>query len=181
MTRKLLTATTMAGLTVSMAAGAAFANPFFGNNKPTTETTQTTTTTQVTPAATSSPEYEAAATRVDQLNAKLQQAKKQLDAAKANLKAADSELRAARAAKEALGLRNEATELASKAAVDPIVGNGQTTNGLGVAQATAADTPTVHNLDGTPATSPVPGPATTTTTTTTTSAPPTLQDLVPNN
>jgi len=160
-TRQLLTA----ALAASLSVGAAVANPlnFGGSSKP--------TTTQVTKAST--PELDAAGQKCDQLHAKLEQAKKQLEAAKANLKAAEAELRAAKADKEALGLRTEARELASVAAIDPIVSSAQATNANGLG-AVSADAPTVHQIDSNGInTTPLPGGN---------SGPvPTLQDLAPAN
>ncbi|MBS1994368.1 MAG: hypothetical protein JSS83_27840 [Cyanobacteria bacterium SZAS LIN-3] len=151
---KLLTAALAASLTV----GAASASPmsFGGSNKA-----------AATPVKeVSTPELDAAGLKCDQLKAKFDQAKKQLEAAKANLKAAEAELKAARADREALSLRTQARELASAAAVDPIV-KGPTTNGLG---AVSADAPQIHDVQATA--TPLPGGN---------DAPPTLQDLAPAN
>jgi hypothetical protein len=154
-----------AALVASLSVGAAVANPlnFGGNNKAATP--------QVTKVST--PELDAAGLKCDQLHAKLEQAKKQLEAAKANLRAAEAELKAAKADKEALGLRNEARELASVAAVDPIVAPAQATNANGLG-AVSADAPTVHQIDSNGMnTTPLPA---------VNSAPvPTLQDLAPAN
>jgi len=155
-----------AALAASFSMSAAVANPLgFGGNK---------AQPAAAPAAaapTSTPELDAAGVKCDQAHAKLEQAKKQLDAAKANLRAAEAEFRASKADKEALSLRTEARQLASAAAVDPIVSNGQPNNGLG---AVSADAPTVHQLDNNGMnTTPLPGSA---------AAPAaTLQDLVPSN
>ncbi len=131
-TKLLFTAALAASFTVS----AAVASPLSlgGNNK----------TAKNPPMQVTSPEIDAASTKCDQLHAKLDQAKKQLEAAKANLKAAESELKAARADKEALSLRNQATQLASKAAVDPIVSSAPATSTISSGN---ADAPTVHQID----------------------------------
>jgi TolA-binding protein len=156
-----------AALAASLSMGAAVANPlnFGGNSKP--------TSTQVVKAST--PELDAASQKCDQLHGKLEQAKKQLEASKANLKAAEAELKAARADKEALGLRTEARELASVAAIDPIISTSAsaapTTNGLG---AVSVDAPTVHQIDSNGInTTPLPGGNG--------GSMPTLQDLAPSN
>jgi hypothetical protein len=161
MTRQLLSA----ALAASLGVGAAIASPLnFGGRATTSQANHN--------GQPSTPELDAAGQKCDQLHAKLEQAKKQLEAARANLKAAEAELKAARADKEALSLRNEARELASVAAVDPIVSSRETTtNGLG---AVSGDAPTVHQIDSNGVnTTPLPSG--------TTGAVPTLQDLAPSN
>jgi len=167
---KLLTAALAASLTV----GAASASPLGFGGKGDAKTT-TTTVQELT-----TPELDAAGQKCDLLKAKYDQAKKQLDAAKANLKAAEAELKAARADKEALGLRTQARELASAAAVDPIV-KGPTTNGLGV-NPLGADAPQIHDVQATA--TPMPGNSNNSSGAGVNfeSAPPvTLQDLAPAN
>ena len=86
---------------------------------------------------------------------------------------AEAELKAARADKEALSLRTEARELATAAAVDPIVASPQATNANGLG-AVSADAPTVHQIDSNGInTTPLPGGNG--------GAVPTLQDLAPAN
>jgi len=173
---KLLTAALAASLTV----GAASASPLgFGGNSKTQSTTSTV-------KEISTPELDAAGQKCDLLKAKYDQAKKQLDAAKANLKAAEAELKAARADKEALGLRTQARELASAAAVDPIV-KGPTTNGLGAlgpagsgVNPLGADAPQIHDIQATA--TPMPGNTNTGTGGGVNfESAPTLQDLAPAN
>jgi len=174
---KLLTVALAASLTV----GAASASPLgFGGNSKATATSVN---------EVSTPELDAAGQKCDLLKAKYDQAKKQLDAAKANLKAAEAELKAARADKEALGLRTQARELASAAAVDPIV-KGPSSNGLGALSPAGSgvnplgpDAPQIHDIQA------VATPMTNNTQTSQPtgggvnfeSAPPTLQDLAPAN
>jgi multidrug resistance efflux pump len=138
----------------------------FGGNSKSTPKVSSSQATQVT-----TPELDAANTKCEQLHAKLDQAKKQLEAAKANLKAAEAELKAAHADKDALSLRTQAIQLASKAAVDPIVTTAPATSSFSTA---GADAPTVHQIDSNGMnTTPLPAAST--------SSPPTLQDLAPAN
>lgn len=65
------------------------------------------------------PELEAAGTRVTQAEQQLEVARKQLSAAKSLLKAAEADLKAARADRDALALRTQAEGLAEQAGMTP--------------------------------------------------------------
>ncbi len=104
-------------------------------------------------AATTTPQIEEAAKRVDAAKTNLDLARKRLDAAKALLKAADAEYKAAKTDKDALVLNTQAQQLADASGLPK---NGENApavpaaaNGLAPTNGTAPAAPVYNTTDST--------------------------------